>query len=191
MYGTLAGRVMKKYEGETFTFRAVNRLDLGTSGIVLIAKNALAANWFASRAGMEKEYLGLVRGRFPERLKIDRPIAREIEGEMRRVIRDDGEKAVTGAERVSFHGAFSLVRFRLYTGRTHQIRVHTAYEGYPILGDPLYGGGTEEAYGLSHQALHAARLSFFLPYSEKRVTIEAPLPEELAEILEEYPALGE
>ncbi len=187
VYGTLAGRVMKKYEGEVFTFRAVNRLDLGTSGIVLIAKNPLAANWFASRAAMEKEYLGLARGRFPGSVLIDRPIARECEGAVRRVVREDGEKAVTGAERISFHGDFSLVRFRLYTGRTHQIRVHTAYIGHPLLGDPLYGDG-EEGFGLSRQALHAGRLSFLLPYSEKRVTLLAPLPEDMERVLRARPA---
>ena len=188
VYGTLAGRVMKRYEGEIFTFRAVNRLDLGTSGIVLIAKNALAANWMASRSAAEKEYLGLVRGEFPEALRIDRPIARETEGEMRRVVREDGERAVTEAHRISFHGGFSLVRFRLHTGRTHQIRVHAAYEGYPLLGDPLYGTGEEE-YGLGRQALHAERISFFLPYSENRVTIASPLPADMARILREHPAL--
>ena len=188
VYGTLAGRVMKRYEGEVFTFRAVNRLDLGTSGIVLVAKNALSANWLASHAGMEKEYLGLARGKFPEKLLIDRPVAREAEGEMRRVVREDGERAVTEAERLSFHGEFSLVRFLLHTGRTHQIRVHAAYVGHPLLGDPLYGEGGEKAYGLARQALHAARLSFFLPYSEKRATIESPLPEDLSRILAAHPA---
>ena len=191
VYGTLAGRVMKKFEGEVFTFRAVNRLDLGTGGIVLVAKNALAANWLAGRAEMEKTYLGLTRGKFPERLRIDRPIARETEGEMRRVVREDGERAVTEAERISFHGEFSLVRFRLFTGRTHQIRVHAAYAGHPLLGDPLYGDGGDGPYGLSRQALHAARLSFLLPYSDRRLTIESPLPEDLARILSEHPAVTE
>ncbi|MBO4406150.1 MAG: RluA family pseudouridine synthase [Clostridia bacterium] len=191
VYGTLAGRVMKKFEGEIFTFRAVNRLDLGTSGIVLVAKNALAANWMASRAGIEKEYLGLARGKFPEEATIDRPVARESEGAMRRVVREDGERAVTEARRVSFHGGFSLVRFRLLTGRTHQIRVHAASIGHPLLGDPLYGEGAGENYGLARQALHASKISFLLPYSEERITLSSPLPEDVLGVIRAHPAMEE
>lgn len=181
VYGTLAGQIMKYYEGQDFVFRAVNRLDKGTSGIVMIAKNPLSANWFASRADIQKEYIGFTEGVFPESLTIMLPIAREAPEGMRRVVRGDGEFAVTHAKRLALYDGYSMAGFVLGTGRTHQIRVHSAHIGHPLLGDPLYAPDADP-YGLERQALHAARVTFTLPYSDKRVTLEAPLPPDLQKL---------
>ena len=182
VYGTLAGRVMKHFEGQDFVFRAVNRLDKGTSGIVLIAKNPLSANWFSSRADILKEYVGIADGLFPEDVTISLPIAREAPEEMLRVVREDGEYALTYAHRTAVFEGYSAVSFVLGTGRTHQIRVHSAHIGHPLLGDQLYAPGSPSR-GLERQALHAVRTSFTLPYSEKRITLEAPLPDDMKALI--------
>lgn len=182
VYGTLAGRVMAYYAGQDFTFRAVNRLDLGTSGIVLIAKNPLSANWFHERGNIIKEYIGFAEGEFPREVVIDLPIARESPEGMYRLVSPDGARALTYARRESVGNGFSVVHYRLFTGRTHQIRVHSAHLGHPLLGDPLYHPN-DTTSGLSHQALHAGRVTLTLPYSTNRISFTAPLPEDMTNII--------
>lgn len=182
VYGTLAGRIMAYYEGQDFTFRAVNRLDLGTSGIVLIAKNPLSANWFHQRGEIIKEYTAFAEGVFPRDAIIDLPITRDAPEEMLRIVSPTGEQALTLAHREEVRDGFSVVSFRLFTGRTHQIRVHASHLGHPLLGDTLYNpdGMT---LGLTRQALHAKRVTLTLPYSTNRIVIQAPLPDDMANIL--------
>jgi len=182
VYGTLAGRVMAYYKDRDFTFRAVNRLDLGTSGIVLIAKNPLSANWFHERGNIVKEYTAFAEGVFPRDIAIDLPITREAPEEMRRIVSLTGEQALTLAHREEVRKGFSVVSFRLFTGRTHQIRVHASHLGHPLLGDPLYNPGGM-TLGLARQALHAKSVTLTLPYSTNRIVIQAPLPEDMANIL--------
>ncbi|MBR5868198.1 MAG: RluA family pseudouridine synthase [Clostridia bacterium] len=182
VYGTLAGRVMAYYAGQDFTFRAVNRLDLGTSGIVLIAKNPLSANWFHERGEIIKEYTALAQGVFPRDAVIDLPISRAAPEEMLRVVSPAGEQALTLAHREALRDGFSVVSFRLFTGRTHQIRVHASHLGYPLLGDPLYNPDGL-SLGLARQALHAKRVTLTLPYSTNRIVIQASLPDDMADIL--------
>lgn len=186
VYGTLAGRVMYYYRDERFMFRAVNRLDRGTSGIVLVAKNPFAANWLSSGGDIKKEYIGFAAGSFPPDTRIiSFPIAREEGAGIKRIVSPEGESAVTRCSLIETREAFSVVSFALETGRTHQIRVHSSFIGHPLLGDPLYNPDPQ-AFPINRQALHAAGTNLILPFSNKRLSLSAPLPLDMAMILSKY-----
>lgn len=164
----------------------VNRLDRDTGGAVLIAKSARMKN-LASKAlndeSAVKEYVALVWGHFsPDSSIIDMPIGRLEEGNMRRGFVPDGQRAVTEYETLETEGDMSLVGFRLYTGRTHQIRVHCFENGHPILGDRLYctdaSSALSEKLGLTAQALHAFHLAFTEPISGESADVTAPITRE-------------
>jgi 23S rRNA pseudouridine1911/1915/1917 synthase len=177
----------------------VHRLDKGTSGLLVVAKDDAAhqalARQFASRT-VEKEYLALVHGA-PSRAtgRIESAIGRDPVHRKRMSTRAPrGREARTSwsvAER--FDGA-SLLRVRIHTGRTHQIRVHLASIGHPVVGDALYGGTRTPSSrhasaraalrSLARPALHAARLAFDHPRTGERLTFEAPLPPDLAGLLD-------
>lgn len=181
---TLAEGVMH-YMGPDFVFRAVNRLDRDTSGIVLIAKDAEAAYHLSlalrgADGSVEKTYLAITEG-IPQPMhgRIEAPIARESEGAMRRTVRPDGRSAVTDYEvcrcGVTATGTpCALVCVRPLTGRTHQIRVHMAHVGTPLLYDFLYGQRRE---GTAY-FLHCQSLSFPHPADGRRIGLRAerPLP---------------
>ena len=172
---TLANAVMWYYRDKPFVFRAVNRLDRDTSGIVLIAKNADAAHRLSAamkRGEFSKEYLAVVDGVTDKCGTIRAKIARECEGEMRRVVREDGKEAVTHYELIKTDGERTLVRIRLETGRTHQIRVHMAHIGHPLTNDFLYGNGSSS----DSYKLHAEKLSFPHPRTGATVTVTASPP---------------
>jgi 23S rRNA pseudouridine1911/1915/1917 synthase len=125
---------------------------------------------------------------------VDEPIGRHRTQRIKMAVRSDGREAVTHYRVEKKFRAHTLARVRLETGRTHQIRVHLAHVGYPIVGDPVYGGrkrvpkGATPALlaaleGFKRQALHAARLSFTHPKSGKAVSFEAPLPKDLTGLL--------
>jgi 23S rRNA pseudouridine1911/1915/1917 synthase len=177
----------------------VHRLDRGTSGLLLVAKSDEAhralARQFASRT-VEKEYLALVLGA-PARSsgEIDAAIGRDPVHRRRMSVRAHrGREARTSwSVEERFDGA-ALLRVRIHTGRTHQIRVHLASIGHPVAGDPLYGGtrtpssrrtaAREALASLARPALHAARLSFTHPTSGTRLSFEAPLPADLLAVLD-------
>ncbi len=167
---TLANAVMHYY-GKDFVFRAITRLDRDTSGIVLIAKNQLAAARLSEdmKAGrFEKLYTAVVSGvPNPADGRIDAPIRREREGEIRRIVCDDGKRAVTDYQTLSVREDGSAVlQLSLLTGRTHQIRVHMAHIGHPLLGDFLYGEENGNGY-----MLHCCKLQFPHPFSKEIITI--------------------
>jgi 23S rRNA pseudouridine1911/1915/1917 synthase len=145
------------------SFRSVNRLDRDTCGCVICAKDAHSAKVLQGSYG--KRYVGLCCGIFEKKSGIvDAPIARECESIITRCVRSDGQRAVTEYNVLEERGGFSLVEFRLLTGRTHQIRVHMSYIGHPIAGDGLYGGECEE---YSVMKLCCAEVSFRLPNEEE------------------------
>ena len=173
---TLAGAVMHYYRDRPFVFRAINRLDRETSGIVLIAKTAEAAFRLSEamkRGELGKEYLAVVDGALePREGIIDLPIEREREDENRRVVREGGKRAITEYKTLRVEKDTSLLLLRLHTGRTHQIRVHLSHLGHPLTDDFLYG---REREGATYR-LHAFRLTFPHPETNERITVTAPCP---------------
>jgi 23S rRNA pseudouridine1911/1915/1917 synthase len=168
----------------------VHRLDRGTSGLMLVAKNdaahrALAAQ-FASRS-VEKDYLALVLG-VPKRKtgEIAAAIGRDpLQRRRMSVTAPRGREARSRYEVLeSFGGKAALLRVRIFTGRTHQVRVHLASIGHPIAGDATYGGRRVALPGLERPALHAARLAFAHPATGARLEFASPLPAELQAVVD-------
>lgn len=158
-----------------YVYRPIGRLDKDTSGLIAIARNALAANRLheSQLAGrIDKRYTALVEGIVPENGRIDAPIALASDG-VHREVSDAGKPASTLFERLSTDGKRSLVRFTLLSGRTHQIRVHSAYIGHPLIGDALYNANADPSDRLM---LHCSRLSFPHPTQDTTVTCESVAP---------------
>jgi 23S rRNA pseudouridine1911/1915/1917 synthase len=164
----------------------VHRLDRDTSGLLAVAKTdeAFAALQKLVKArGLEREYLALVRGRPRSRAgTIEAPIGRDRTDPLRHSLdTDTPREAVTHFEVVELLPRHALLRVRLETGRTHQIRVHLAAIDLPVSGDPTYGIAGD--LGLERQFLHAARLAFDHPLTGERVDVQSPLPPDLADAL--------
>ena len=171
----------------------VHRLDRDTSGLLVVARTEEAhrrlQRAIAARQ-VEREYLALVEGRPPSRTgTIEAPIGRDPRIRTRMTVGGAGARAA----RTKFTleralGRFSLLRVRLDTGRTHQIRVHLSAIGHPVCGDPEYG--TQGLLGLERQFLHAARLAFDHPATGERIELSSPLPEDLRGALERAEGLS-
>ncbi|MBR1532613.1 MAG: RluA family pseudouridine synthase, partial [Eubacterium sp.] len=155
-------------------FRAVFRLDRDTSGLVLVAKHALAAAKLAGN--IDKDYYALVSGRLENSGTVDAPIARCGDSIIKRQVSGDGERAVTHYEVVKTVGDNTLVRCKLETGRTHQIRVHMAHIGHPLVGDSLYGG---DCSVINRQALHCKDIYFTHPVSGEGMHITCDFPSDI------------
>jgi len=164
----------------------VHRLDRDTSGLLVVARTEEAYEGLrelVKARELEREYLALVRGRPRSRSgRIEAPIGRDRREPTRMSLDTDTPKpAVTNFEVIELFRDHALLRVRLETGRTHQIRVHLAAIGLPVAGDPAYGAPEE---GLGRQFLHAARLAFRHPVTGGPVEAESPLPPDLATALE-------
>lgn len=166
----------------------VHRLDKDTSGLIVVAKNESARvsliNQFKGKT-VTKSYLVLVNGRvFPGRGTIELPIGRDPRNRKRMAIVEGGREAITHYQVNRYFGDYTLLEVMPKTGRTHQIRVHLATIGYPVVGDPVYG--VKLAY-LGRQFIHAQRLGFCSPSTNQYLEFSAPLPEELKQVLEMLP----
>lgn len=183
--GTLANGI-KFYLNNKKKIRAINRLDRDTSGIVLFAKNEYIQELMIQSKVIRKEYLAIVTGVMKSKKGIiDLPIARKEGSIMEREVNLDGQKAITYYDVISESSdkSLSLVHIELATGRTHQIRVHFAYFENYILGDSLYG---KETKIINRQSLHAWRVSFSHPITKKDITIEAPLFDDMKNVIKIY-----
>ncbi len=196
---TLANRLAAylREKGEDSVIRIAGRLDRDTSGAVLAVKNRAAGARLArqrERGDFFKTYLAIVKGvpREPSGW-IREPIGPDPERKGRMRISPHGKKAATWYEAVKgFREDCSLVRLQIETGRTHQIRVHMASLGYPLLGDPLYGekaqdgdmpAGQKELPPIGRTALHAAELVFLQPFTGEKIAVKALVPEDMRELL--------
>lgn len=175
--------------GEHRQLRPVGRLDKDTSGIVILAKNQVAAArlWADKEAGrLKKEYLALTGSRpKPEKGIIDLPVGRDPRSLNKMRIDPDGLHAVTHYELVENKNLRMppyLIKLQLETGRTHQIRVHMAALGCPLLGDPLYGEGSSDK--ITRTALHAGSCTLTHPFSREQMCFYAGLPEDMERMLE-------
>lgn len=159
-------------------FHLINRLDRNTSGLCMIAKTAYAANDL--RGGVQKRYYALVKAGLHGSGTVDAPIAREQESVITRCVRADGRRAVTHYRVIEESPYAALLELTLETGRTHQIRVHMAHIGYPLLGDALYGG---DCTVLQSHALHCGKMSFTDPENRQHIELHAPLRAEMLQYL--------
>ncbi len=164
----------------------VHRLDKDTSGILLLAKHPQAKAWlqrqFKERR-VKKTYIALLRGRLtPDEAIIKLPIGRHRKQPVKRAVVPGGREATTQYRVVRPYPGTTLAEVDLQTGRTHQIRVHFAHLGHPVIGDQFYGE-KQRPTGLSRQFLHAAQLQFVLP-SGTEITLKSGLPKELSNYLQ-------
>lgn len=167
-----------RQRGEAFVFRPVNRLDRGTSGLLCVAKNAYAQARLSEQlhtGAFERIYYAVVCGSpSPSRGTIDLPIGRSPESIIKRRVDPDGARAVTHYETLRASGDRSLLKIRLETGRTHQIRVHFSHIGCPLFGDFLYG--TERRDIVEGHALHSGEIRLVHPVTGQPVRCAVPLP---------------
>lgn len=172
-----------KKTGQEHVMRVIGRLDRETSGLIIFAKNRHSASILSrksERMSRRKEYLALCSGIFETKEgTVDAPIERIPGQRMIREVRDDGKRAITHYKVEKEFQDFSLVRLKLDTGRTHQIRVHMSYIGHPLLGDNLYGKDIQDNKGLTRAALHACHLEFEQPITGEKLSFEAQLPEDI------------
>ena len=179
--GTLSG------VGGTLRPGIVHRIDRDTSGLIIAAKNDAAHQYLSAQLAdhtLARTYECIVVGKLREdRGTVDAPIARHPTDRKRMAVVAGGREAVTHWEVIARYPGYTHVRCRLETGRTHQIRVHMAYIGHPILGDTVYGA-KKEVPGLTGQCLHAVGLRFLHPRTHEVVELSCPLPEEFTRMLQ-------
>ncbi len=174
---TLANLFAAKYP--ELTFRPINRLDRNTSGLCVCAKNRFAASSLAG--SIEKVYYAVTDGAPPGNT-VDQPIGRINGSIIKRCVTPEGKPAVTHFEVIRGTSRRSLLRVTLETGRTHQIRVHMAYIGFPLCGDEMYSGDCSE---INRQALHCGEVSFTQPVTLERISVTAPIPKDMEDLLME------
>lgn len=195
---TLANAVMYYFSEQNlpFVYRCVNRLDRDTSGLLILAKNLFSASilyQMSARREIHRHYLAIVEGETPPFGTIDAPIARKADSAiMRCVDAMHGDLAITHYEQLAFYPGseapqippcgFSLLRIRLETGRTHQIRVHFSHLGYPLAGDFLYN--PDSPARITRQALHSCSLDFCHPVTGEPLHFESPMPEDMNQLIE-------
>ena len=192
--GTLANAVMAKCKGSLSGIGGeirpgiVHRLDKDTSGIIIVAKNDIAhlnlSEQIKNRE-VKKTYIALVRGNIKENeATINMPIGRSTKDRIKMAVSEKGKEAITHFKVQQRFNGFTLIELQIDTGRTHQIRVHMAEIGYPVVGDGVYSNG-KNPFGIVGQMLHAYKLSFKHPVSGEIMNLEATIPEYFENIIKE------
>lgn len=189
--GTLANGVINYFveSNQNCIVRLVSRLDMNTSGLIIIAKNQFSHGMLSKEMTenkVEKRYLAIVHGIMKEKQgTIDLPIYKpeEVENGTKRIIDERGQRSITHYKVVEEFKEASLVECKLETGRTHQIRVHLNHLGHPIYGDTLYGFGEDEEELIKRQALHAYGLNFKSPRTGEELALRAELPDDMKELI--------
>ena len=185
---TLANGVVNyflKTTGKIMVPRFFNRLDMNTSGLIIVAKNSYAQSFLQEKGTVNKFYKAIVKGIVEkDEFLVDRPIGK-VGDELRRrelTVEEGGQEAQTKIKVVKRFEEenLTLIEAELLTGRTHQIRAHMALEGYPLLGDELYGGEDKRA---KRQMLHSYKTEFTDVETGKLITVEIDLPEDMKELL--------
>lgn len=178
---TLANALAFRYRDKPYVFRAINRLDKDTSGIVITANNRFYADVLSEKlknGAFHKQYIAVVKGRIDEKGEINAPIARLQESIITRGVCDNGDESITLYEPIFVCDDATVLLVTPVTGRTHQIRVHMSYIGHPIIGDDLYGEMSEE---IPRQALHAYSLKI-----DGEGEFKAELPCDMKELIRRY-----
>jgi 23S rRNA pseudouridine1911/1915/1917 synthase len=192
---TIANGLMHRMErrGERYKIRFVNRLDMDTTGLLVVGKNAYCQEDFARQAAenrVVKRYDAIVTGRVEaDAGVIALPIGKAAEDEVKRIVREDGFPSETRyrvTERFACGRGYTRLSLELRTGRTHQIRVHLAHIGHAVVGDALYGETSPLL--AERQALHAAELIFRHPRTKERLRFTAPLPADMEKLLKKLRA---
>ncbi len=164
--------------------RFVNRLDMNTSGILIIAKNPFGHQQMAKQFEenlTDKKYLGVVKGAIKkDRGVINKAIGKDKENSIKNVVTECGKKSITKYRVVERLNDATIVEFKIETGRTHQIRVHFSHIGHPIIGDTLY---YKDSQYIKRQALHSSYLSFRCPRTNERIEVTAEIPNDMKELI--------
>jgi len=192
--GTLVNAIMAHCKGNLSGIGGelrpgiVHRLDKDTSGLLIVAKNDKAHIQMSKQIQdreVKKIYIALVRGVVPENeATINMPIGRSLQDRKKMAVTKKGKEAITHFQVLERFDKYTLLKVKIDTGRTHQIRVHMAEIGHPVVGDMLYSNGKNE-FGIEGQMLHATSLDFKHPITQKPLHLEAPLPEYFEEVLKQ------
>lgn len=168
---------MQKALNQNYKFRAVNRLDKDTSGIVVAAKDKYTASYLFNN--IDKTYFAVCEGKINCSGTIDKPIKIKDGHSIQRICALDGQKSITHYEPISVNNNHTLLKIKLETGRTHQIRVHFSSIGHPLAGDDMYGGSLEF---INRQALHCGEVNFIHPFSKEKIIIKSDLPMDIKKL---------
>jgi len=173
-------------KGENVKIRFVNRLDMNTSGLVIVAKNAYAHHVLSDDMKydkVEKKYITIVKGVLKDdKGVIDAPIYRSTDDSIKRVVDDRGQRAITHYKVLERLKDATVLEVELFTGRTHQIRVHMEYIGHGIIGDELYGYMDESL--ITRQALHAYSLKFEQPRTREVLKFDSNIPKDMKDLID-------
>lgn len=166
-------------KGEDYAFRAVNRLDRNTSGLVIVTKDRHTA-FALSESEIIKHYIAFAEGKIDENGTVNAPIELAPDSKIVRCVTPLGKDAVTHYEPIEQKNGFTVIKLALETGRTHQIRCHMSHIGHPLVGDDLYGGSLQK---LNRHALHCGYISFTHPITGEKVEISVEIPEDMKGLL--------